>query len=82
MKAYGLKYSYIANNRELDSKLKEILKNNLAEVIEVKIDPKKHLYPKLTSQIGENGKMTTSPLEDLFPFIKRDLLKKIMISED
>ena len=82
VKAYGLKYSYIANNRELDSKLKEILKNDLAEVIEVKIDPKKHLYPKLTSQIGENGKMTTSPLEDLFPFIKRDLLKKIMISED
>ena len=82
VKAYGLKYSYITNNREVDSKLKEILKNDIAEVIEVKIDPKKHLYPKLTSQIGENGKMTTSPLEDLFPFIKRDLLKKIMISED
>ena len=80
--AYGLKYSYIANNKELSNKLKKILSNDIAEIIEVKIDPNKHLYPKLTSQIGENGKMTTSPLEDLFPFIKRDLLKKIMISED
>ncbi len=81
-KAYGLKYNHISNNKELDAKLKKILGNNLAEVIEVKIDPKKHLYPKLTSRIGSNGKMTTSPLEDLFPFINRDELKKIMISEN
>ena len=53
----------------------------MAEIIEVKIDPNKHLYPKLTSQINKNGKMSTSPLEDLYPFIDRDELKKIMISE-
>ncbi len=82
VKAYGLKYSLISNNKELDFKLRKILNNDFAEVIEVKIDPKKHLYPKLTSQIGSNGKMTTSPLEDLFPFIDRDVLKKIMISEN
>ena len=81
VKAYGLKYSEISNNKELDFKLRKILNNDIAEVIEVKIDPKKHLYPKLTSRIGLNGKMTTSPLEDLFPFIDRDVLKKIMISE-
>jgi acetolactate synthase-1/2/3 large subunit len=79
--AYGLKYSYIANNKELRNKLKKILNNDIAEIIEVKIDPNKHLYPKLTSQIGPDGKMSTSPLEDLYPFISRDELKKIMISE-
>ena len=79
--AYGLKYSHIANNKELSNKLKKILNNDIAEIIEVKIDPKKHLYPKLTSQIGSDGKMSTSPLEDLYPFISRDELKKIMISE-
>ena len=62
-------------------KLKKILKNDVLEIIEVKIDPNKHLYPKLTSQINKNGKMSTSPLEDLYPFIDRDELKKIMISE-
>ena len=80
-KSYNINYSCISNNREIDTKLTKILKNDIAEIIEVKIDPKKHLYPKLTSQIGSNGKMTTSPLEDLYPFINRDELKKIMISE-
>ena len=79
--AYGLKYSQIANNKELSNKLKKILNNDTAEIIEVKIDPNKHLYPKLTSQIGPDGKMSTSPLEDLYPFISRDELKKIMISK-
>ena len=80
-KSYGIKYSQILNNRELNVKLKKILKNDVAEIIEVKIDPNKHLDPKLTSQINKNGKMSTSPLEDLYPFIDRDELKKIMISE-
>ncbi len=79
--SYGLKYSCIKNNLELNSKLNSILKSDKAEVIEVKIDPKRHLYPKLTSQINQNGKMSTSPLEDLYPFIDRKDLKKIMISE-
>ena len=79
--SYNIRYSSISNNREIDDKLNKILKNNIAEIIEVKIDPKKHLYPKLTSRIGSNGKMTTSPLEDLYPFINRDKLKEIMISE-
>jgi len=80
-KSYGLKYSCISNSVELNSKLNKILKSDKAEIIEVKIDPKKHLYPKLTSQINSNGKMSTSPLEDLYPFIDRKDLKTIMISE-
>ena len=81
VKSYGLKYNSISNNVEINSKLNQILRTDKAEIIEVKIDPKKHLYPKLTSQINKNGKMSTSPLEDLYPFISRDELKKIMISE-
>ena len=76
LKSYTINYSCISNNREIDTKLTKILKNDIAEIIEVKIDPKKHLYPKLI-QIGANGKMTTSPLEDLYPFINRDELKKL-----
>ena len=81
VKSYGLKYNSISNNEEINSKLNQILKTDKAEIIEVIIDPKKHLYPKLTSQINKNGKMSTSPLEDLYPFISRDELKEIMISE-
>ena len=80
-KSYGIKYSQISNNTELEVKLKKILKNDVPEIIEVKIDPNKHLYPKLSSQINKNGKMYTSPLEDLYPFIDRDELKDVMISD-
>ena len=79
--SYNIKYNCILNNRELDRKLKNILKDDEAEVIEIKIDPKKHLYPKLTSQIGKNGKMSTSSLENLYPFIDSEELKENMISE-
>ena len=80
-KSYDLKFSSISNNKEINIKLKNILNDDKAEIIEVKIDPKKHLYPKLTSQINADGKMSTSPLEDLYPFIDREELKEIMISE-
>ena len=80
-KSYKIKFTKIKNNKELNKKLDTILKTDVAEIIEVVIDPKKHLYPKLTSQINSNGKMSTSPLEDLYPFIDRKELEKIMISE-
>ena len=80
-KTYKIKFTKIKNNKELNKKLDTILKTDVAEIVEVVIDPKKHLYPKLTSQIGSNGKMSTSPLEDLYPFIERKEYEKIMISE-
>jgi acetolactate synthase-1/2/3 large subunit len=80
-KSYGIKYSQISNNTELEVKLKKILKNDVPEIIEVKIDPNKHLYPKLRSKINKIGKMYTSPREDLYPFIDRDELKDVMISD-
>ena len=39
-KSYTINYSCISNNREIDTKLTKILKNDIAEIIEVKIDPK------------------------------------------
>jgi acetolactate synthase I/II/III large subunit len=77
--SYNLKYSQIRNNREINSKLSKILNNDKAEIIEVRLDPTKHLYPKLTSQIRQDGTMITSPLEDLYPFLDRKIFLKNML---
>jgi len=77
--SYNLKYSQIKNNKEIESKLLKILNNDKAEIIEIKLDPSKHLYPKLTSQIKADGTMITSPLEDLYPFLDRKIFLKNML---
>ena len=71
-KAYGLKYSKILNN-------KNVIKNNETEIIEVMIDPSKHLTPKLGSFLNKHGKMTSAPLEDLSPLLKREEFRSNMI---
>ena len=78
--AYGLKYSKINNNKDLRKKIKNIINNNLAEIIEVFVDPNKHLEPKLGSFLNKNGKMTSAPLEDLSPLLNRqEFIKNMFI---
>ena len=62
-------------------KVIKILKNNYPEIIELIVDPKKHLYPKLASKINKDGSMFTPPLEDLFPFLNRDEYNQNMIAK-
>jgi len=79
---YNFNYSIIKNNKFVKSSLKKLLKNNKPEIIEVVVDPKKHLYPKLTSKIMSNGSMYTPALQDLFPFLDRDEFNKNMITNE
>lgn len=78
---YNFKYSKIENNKNLNKNLKKILKTDIPEIIEVIVDPKKHLYPKLASKLNNDGSMYTPPLQDLFPFIDRDEYYKNMINK-
>jgi acetolactate synthase-1/2/3 large subunit len=79
-KAYDFKYSKINNNSSLTTKLKKILNTNHPEIIEIIIDPKKHLLPKLGSILKKDGTMISSPLEDLHPLMDRqEFLKNMLI---
>jgi len=62
----------------LDEALKKT--NKGSEIIEIFVDLKKHLYPKLASKINPDGSMFTPPLEDLYPFLDRDEFNENMIS--
>jgi acetolactate synthase-1/2/3 large subunit len=69
-KAYGVRYSEIKNNSDINRVLKEAIKSNNAEFINVFIKPDQKIIPKLTFGL---------PLEDLSPLLSRDEFNKNMI---
>jgi acetolactate synthase-1/2/3 large subunit len=68
--AYGINYSEIRNNKEIDKMLNKVLKSKKPEFINVIIDPNQKIIPKL--QFG-------NPIEDLSPLLSRSEFKKNMI---
>jgi acetolactate synthase-1/2/3 large subunit len=68
--AYGINYSEIKNNKEIDKVLNKILNSKKPEFVNVIIDPNQKIIPKL--QFG-------NPIEDLSPLLPRSEFKKNMI---
>ena len=68
--AYGVNYSEINNNKEIDNVLNKILNSKKPEFINVIIDPNQKIIPKL--QFGK-------PIEDLSPLLSRSEFKKNML---
>jgi len=68
--AYGINYTEIKSNKEIDKVLKKVLVSKKPEFINVIIDPNQKIIPKL--QFGK-------PIEDLSPLLPRSEFKKNMI---
>jgi acetolactate synthase-1/2/3 large subunit len=60
--AYGINYSEIKNNKQIDKVLNRVLNSKKAEFVNVIIDPNQKIIPKL--QFG-------NPIEDLSPLLPR-----------
>jgi len=67
--AYGLRYETIKNNDELDSKMRQIMTNDEPFLVEVTGSQEPRLLPIVQSRILVDGKMATSSMEDMFPFL-------------
>jgi acetolactate synthase-1/2/3 large subunit len=48
---------------------------------EILMDPQQTLYPKLSSTVGSDGKMISSSLENMYPFLEEDVSQKNSIVE-
>jgi acetolactate synthase I/II/III large subunit len=68
--AYGINYSVIKKNNQIDKVLKKVLKSEKPEFINVVIDPNQKIIPKL--QFGK-------PIEDLSPLLSRTEFNKNML---
>ena len=69
-KAFGIRYSKINTNNQIEKTLNKVLKTNKPEFIEIILKPDQKIIPKL--QFG-------NPIEDLSPLLSRKEFKENML---
>jgi acetolactate synthase-1/2/3 large subunit len=79
---YGFKSRRIENHQGLATGIAATLNSVGPEVCEIILDLNQQFSPKLTSRKLDDGKMVSSPLEDMAPFLSREELKENMISDN
>ncbi len=76
-KAYGLSYVCIKNNKDLDIKLKKIMKIEKPLFCELLLDPDQPQIPKLINRRTKDNKIPIpSGYEDLYPFLPIEEVEK------
>lgn len=67
-RAYGFKTYRIHDNDELDCLLPEIMDDNEPLLCELMVLPEETVSPRVKAIVGENGRMTSGPLERMWPY--------------
>ena len=80
-KVYGIETLTIRNHQELEAQINKVLSYPGAVLCEVELDPEERMYPKLSSEVKEDGTLVSKPLEDMYPFVDRQEFKRNMIIE-
>lgn len=76
--AFGFPFRRCTNHAELETMVRETIDGDGPQCCELMIDPAQPFAPKLTSRKLESGKMVSSPLEDMAPFLSREELRENM----
>jgi len=76
--AYGVNSSRIEEESELYEGVKEALEADGPFLCDVVIDPMCTVAPRSTTKVLADGSIVSTPLEDLFPFLPEEELKKEM----
>lgn len=75
--AYGYPYRRISGNAQLCG-IQDVLDTEGPVICEVMVDARQKFEPKSASKRMEDGTMVSAPLEDLAPFLPREILKQQM----
>jgi acetolactate synthase-1/2/3 large subunit len=76
--AFGFEVRRCASHLELEGCIKGTLAGDGPQLLEVMLDPGQPFSPKLSSRQLDDGRMVSSPLEDLAPFLSRSELAENM----
>jgi len=74
--AYGINSYTISSHKSLN-RLESILKKKEPALIELIVDTKQEFCPKLKSRMDKNGNFITPELDDMYPFLDRDVIINI-----
>lgn len=77
--AFDLPYRKISNHSQMQSAIEVTLQESGPCVCEVIIDENVVFAPKLGAKQHPDGRITSPPLEDLSPFLPREVLRENMI---
>jgi acetolactate synthase-1/2/3 large subunit len=77
--AYGFTTYKIENQNNLADEISKVLAMKGPVVCEVMLSPTEKMEPKLSSEAKPDGRMISKPLEDMFPFLDREIFKANMI---
>jgi acetolactate synthase-1/2/3 large subunit len=72
--AFGLPARRVAGHAELPAALAEVLAAPGPQFCEIVLDPAQGFAPKLSSRKLDDGRMVSSPLHDMAPFLPREEL--------
>ena len=75
--AYGYPYVRISSNAQL-CRIQDVLGTKGPVICEVMVDARQKFEPKAASRRMEDGTMVSAPLEDLAPFLPREVLEQQM----
>ena len=74
--AYGIPTMSMKGGDPIEGRIKEVLSSDGPCLCEIIMDPQQSLYPKLMSTVGSDGKMISSSLENMYPFLEKDESQK------
>lgn len=77
--AYGIAYAKVSEHAEMKAGIDRALCVEGPSLCEVMLDLDQGFAPKLSSRRLEDGRMVTSPLEDLAPFLSREELAENLL---
>ncbi|HQT38987.1 MAG TPA: thiamine pyrophosphate-binding protein [Acidocella sp.] len=77
--AFGFECDYIAQHSNMAAAISAVLNKAGPQFCEVMLDPEQVFSPKLSSRKLDDGRMVSSPLEDMAPFLSREELAENML---
>lgn len=75
--AFGIAYYKIGNEKECDGIIRDVLASEGPCICEVFVDPAQNFEPKSASKVLPDGRMISPSLDDMKPFLERELLEEI-----
>lgn len=76
--SYGIRSIRLKNNNELENSIEDVLNYDGAIICEILMPEHQLLIPRVQSKKDENGNIISNSLENMFPFLSDDEIKKIM----
>jgi acetolactate synthase-1/2/3 large subunit len=77
--AYGFPFTRINDINELKAKLETIINYKGYYLCEIICPPNEEIYPTSATLQTDDGKLISQPLENMFPFLPKEIYEKEMI---